>query len=1307
MTDVSFYFPRPDNQLEFTGERYVSGVLGGIQHEHYHRYLFAASLCRGKDVIDVASGEGYGSFLLGQVARSVTGIDIDQPAVDFANAHYGSDNVRYRHGDAAHLDLPDASIDVVVSFETLEHFQEQERFIENVARILRHDGLLIISSPNRDVYTEAADYHNPFHCRELNRQEFEGLLATHFPNVRIFEQRALTGSVILGADGVAEPAIDGYETEDGTHFKKSSGVPSPPYYIAIATRHVLPTVLNSVMQSPVHEKALETALASAQGKMGELYDEISRVNGEFALREAEVERLNGEISRVNGEFALREAEVERLNGEISRVNGEFALREAEVERLNGEISRVNGEFALREAEVERLNGEISRINGEFALREAEVERLNGEISRINGEFALREAEIARLNGEMSRVNGEFALREAEIARLNGEISHRDGEISRINGELALRKAEVAGLNDDLSSRDVELARLKANAFERDKRQVFMSREINRHLATINARDGELLNRDHEMSRLAQEAADIGAQLVARDAVLAALYGSASWRFTAPLRLAGKVSRRVLRSGASVRLRLFMGWLVTGQLQARLKERRLVRFINASGVFDTDFYLSQYPDVAASGVVPVLHYVAWGAAEGRQPNAWFHRTGYVAKGDNPLVRWIGDRRRQGLPIVDAGSAPADGTVIEDGPATSLVSNASWPRFAPADHPEVTVLLLGGDPEGARASLVSLGDESIKVVAVAEWAADPAWKQQCDSAGIEVADTGEQSLPAVINRSILTSGSPQLLLLTAGTQLAPGWRDALTQAQALFPQAGLVTACHLTEDGRVAAAGLCIHADGTISPNAAGLPADHYAVASVQDVDGAGSGALFVARSLWQEVGGLSEDYLGLGYALADFSMRLRDLNRATVCQPFAPVVGAPPLGAPEPWTLSHDRWRFRQEWARALGGTGLVLDRQLSYRAMRRPRVLFIDHLTPEVDKDSGSADIFWFMRIFLELGYDVTFVPAHSLAHASRYTDDLRRLGVTCVCAPYVDSAAGFVEAHGAEFDLVMLYRVTVACHLIDPLLRHAINARIVFDTVDLHFVREERQAVMMRSPQMLEQANYTRAVELDVASRADCTIVLSEQEYRLLDEILPQAPKRLIPIVRDIPGRSAPFETRRDIVFIGGFAHQPNVDAILTFVAEIWPKVRHLLPDVILRIVGSNPTAEVLALHAPDQGVVVVGYVADLTETFANCRITVAPLRFGAGIKGKVVTSLSYGVPCVASKVAVEGMGLKTGLNILTAETPDDYAAAIAALYQERELWQRLSDGGIAFATERFSIPAITAQLKEMLRFLNLPVPR
>lgn len=158
---------------------------------------------------------------------------------------------------------------------------------------------------------------------------------------------------------------------------------------------------------------------------------------------------------------------------------------------------------------------------------------------------------------------------------------------------------------------------------------------------------------------------------------------------------------------------------------------------------------------------------------------------------------------------------------------------------------------------------------------------------------------------------------------------------------------------------------------------------------------------------------------------------------------------------------------------------------------------------------------------------------------------------------------------------------------------------------------------------------------------------------------------------------------------------------------AEIWPKVRHLLPDVILRIVGSNPTAEVLALHAPDQGVVVVGYVADLTETFANCRITVAPLRFGAGIKGKVVTSLSYGVPCVASKVAVEGMGLKTGLNILTAETPDDYAAAIAALYQERELWQRLSDGGIAFATERFSIPAITAQLKEMLRFLNLPVPR
>ena len=176
-----FKFPSPTQPMRFSGERYTSGGEGPIQREHYHRYLFALHYCANKNVLDVASGEGYGSFLLGQVARSVIGIDIDQKAVDFANKNYISERVSYRRGDAAKLPVKDQSVDVVVSFETIEHFANQTDFINEIDRVLRPDGLLIMSSPNRELYSEAQNYKNPFHVREMNKQEFTDLLGTPVP----------------------------------------------------------------------------------------------------------------------------------------------------------------------------------------------------------------------------------------------------------------------------------------------------------------------------------------------------------------------------------------------------------------------------------------------------------------------------------------------------------------------------------------------------------------------------------------------------------------------------------------------------------------------------------------------------------------------------------------------------------------------------------------------------------------------------------------------------------------------------------------------------------------------------------------------------------------------------------------------------------------------------------------------------------------------------------------------------------------------------------------------------------------------
>ena len=174
----------------------TTAVSGQIELEHVHRYLMARSLCRRKDVLDIASGEGYGAALLAQVARSVVGVEVDHATVAHAVEAYKRSNLTFVLGDARRIPLPDASMDVVTSFETLEHFFEHEEFFCEVTRVLRPDGFLIISTPDRDIYSPSGRPTNSFHVRELSRDEFVAQLHRHFSSVAVFRQRPFIGSLI-------------------------------------------------------------------------------------------------------------------------------------------------------------------------------------------------------------------------------------------------------------------------------------------------------------------------------------------------------------------------------------------------------------------------------------------------------------------------------------------------------------------------------------------------------------------------------------------------------------------------------------------------------------------------------------------------------------------------------------------------------------------------------------------------------------------------------------------------------------------------------------------------------------------------------------------------------------------------------------------------------------------------------------------------------------------------------------------------------------------------------------------------------
>src|SRR5262249_4699133 len=222
---------------------------------------------------------------------------------------------------------------------------------------------------------------------------------------------------------------------------------------------------------------------------------------------------------------------------------------------------------------------------------------------------------------------------------------------------------------------------------------------------------------------------------------------------------------------------------------------------------------------------------------------------------------------------------------------------------------------------------------------------------------------------------------------------------------------------------------------------------------------------------------------------------------------------------------------------------------------------------------------------------------------------------------------------------------------------------------------------------QTRERARRQEELEYDLIDRADETWVVSSVEQKLLREARPDKSIEIVPTIAEVPGSNTPFSLRRDWLFIGGFQHPPNIDAVLFFVQEIYPLVSARLEDAKFYIIGGNAPPEIVALA--NEKIVVAGLQRDARPFFESVKLSVAPLRFGAGVKGKINQSMGLGVPVVASSVAVEGTELRDREDILVADEPEDFARALIELYESEELWNRLSENGIRKTRALYSTEA------------------